>query len=148
MAVTLDNPFSSRTSRLVLGSAVAMCLVAAVAAAPSASTGFAAKSPVKAAITLNNDAIRPLAPGAGIRVGRAFDGEDEDCTLVRLLSDADCHIAIGTNPTATTSGVKIKAGVPETFAIRAGSATVTVTASDATGRQGSSSTTTTPPTTC
>ena len=82
MAVTLDNPFSSRTSRLVLGSAVAMCLVAAVAAAPSASTGFAAKSPVKAAITLNNDAIRPLAPGAGIRVGRAYGAEDEDCTIV------------------------------------------------------------------
>ena len=94
MAVTLDNPFSSRTPRLVLGSAVAMCLVAAVAAAPSASTGFAAKSPVKAAITLNNDAIRPLAPGAGIRVGRAFDGEDEDCTLVMTpKTDAKGHVS-------------------------------------------------------
>lgn len=51
---------------------------------------------------------------------------DADCTLVRLLSDADCHISIGTNPTATTSGVKIKAGIPETFAIRAGSATVKI----------------------
>ena len=82
MAVTLDNPFSSRTSRLVLGSAIAMCLGAAVAAAPSASTGTTVKSPVKAAISLNGEVIRPLAPGAGIRVGRAFDGEDEDCTLV------------------------------------------------------------------
>lgn len=82
MAVTLDNPFSSRTSRLVLGGAVAMCLVATVTAAPSVATGTAPKSPVKAAISLNSDVIRPLAPGAGIRVGRAFDGEDEDCTLV------------------------------------------------------------------
>jgi len=82
MAVTLDNPFSTRTSRLIMGGAVAMCLVATVTAAPSVTTGSAVKSPVKAAISLNGDVIRPLAPGAGIRVGRAFDGEDEDCTLV------------------------------------------------------------------
>ena len=82
MALTQENPLASRTSRLVLGSAIAMCLGAAVAAAPSASTGTAVKSPVKAAISVNGDVIRPLAPGAGIRVGRAFDGEDEDCTLV------------------------------------------------------------------
>lgn len=94
MAVTLDNPFSSRTSRLVLGSAIAMCLGAAVAAAPSAPTATTVKSPVKAAISLNGDVIRPLAPGPGIRVGRAFDGEDEDCTLVMTpKTDAKGHTA-------------------------------------------------------
>ena len=52
--------------------------------APSASTGFAAKSPVKAAITLNNDAIRPLAPGTGIRVGSIDPGMAE----IRALTTA------------------------------------------------------------
>jgi hypothetical protein len=94
MAVTFDNPFSSRTSRLVLGSAFVMCLGAAVAAAPSASTGSTTASPVKAAISVNGDVIRPLASGPGIRVGRAFDGEDEDCTLVMTpKTDAKGHAA-------------------------------------------------------
>ena len=92
MAVTLDNPFSSRASRFILGSAFVMCLGAAVAAAPSVSIGTTTKSPVKAAISLNGDVIRPLAPGPGIRVGRAFDGEDEDCTLVMTpQTDAKGH---------------------------------------------------------
>ena len=61
-------------------------------AAPSVSIGTTMKSPVKAAISLNGDVIRPLAPGPGIRVGRAFDGEDEDCTLVMTpQTDAKGH---------------------------------------------------------
>jgi hypothetical protein len=94
MAVTHEKPLASRTSRLILGSAIAMCVGAAVAAAPSASTGTTVNSPVKAAISLNGEVIRPLAPGPGIRVGRAFDGEDEDCTLVMTpTTDKKGHAA-------------------------------------------------------
>ena len=37
---------------------------------------------VKAAVSLNDEGLRPLARGPAIRVGRAFGAEDEDCTLV------------------------------------------------------------------
>ena len=37
---------------------------------------------VKAAVSLNDDGMRPLARGPAIRVGRAYGAEDEDCTLV------------------------------------------------------------------
>ena len=37
---------------------------------------------VKAAVSLNDDGLRPLARGPAIRVGRAYGAEDEDCTLV------------------------------------------------------------------
>ncbi|WP_457798600.1 hypothetical protein [Methylocystis sp. S23] len=83
MAVTRESPFASRTSRIVLGVTVAFGLCAAVAAAPTAP---AAKSQsaaaVQAAVSLNDDGLRPLARGPAIRVGRAYGAEDEDCTLV------------------------------------------------------------------
>lgn len=88
MAVTRESPFASPMSRIVLGATVATCLAAAVAAAPTAPTGptgltgqSAARS-VKAAISLNEEGLRPLARGPAIQVGRAFGVEDEDCTLV------------------------------------------------------------------
>jgi hypothetical protein len=38
---------------------------------------------VKGSISVGgSDVVRPLAPGAGIRVGRAYGVEDEDCTIV------------------------------------------------------------------
>ena len=40
MAVTRESPFASRTSRIILGFTVATCVVAAVAAAPSAPSGL------------------------------------------------------------------------------------------------------------
>jgi hypothetical protein len=72
-------------SRIVLGATVATCLAAAVAAAPTAPTGLTGQSvarSVKAAISLNDEGLRPLARGPAIQVGRAFGVEDEDCTLV------------------------------------------------------------------
>lgn len=83
MAVTRDN-LASRSSRIVLGVTAAFGLCAAVAAAPSAPTGIKAQSAaaVKAAVSLNDDGMRPLARGPAIRVGRAYGAEDEDCTLV------------------------------------------------------------------
>ena len=83
MAVMRESPFASRLSRIVLGSTVAVGLCAAVAAAPSVPTvkGQSAAA-VQAAVSLNDDGLRPLARGPAIRVGRAFGAEDEDCTLV------------------------------------------------------------------
>jgi len=83
MAVTSESPFASRMSRIVLGFTVAVGLCAAVAAAPTApSTKLTSAAAVKAAVSLNDDGLRPLARGPAIRVGRAFGAEDEDCTLV------------------------------------------------------------------
>jgi len=41
-------------------------------------------------------------------------------TVVRLVADDDCHIAIDTTPTATTGDIPLIAGLPEYFVISAG----------------------------
>lgn len=82
MAVMRESPFASRTSRIVLGFTVAVGLCAAVAAAPTAPASRQSAAAVKAAVSLNDDGLRPLARGPAIRVGRAYGAEDEDCTLV------------------------------------------------------------------
>ncbi|PPD17366.1 MAG: hypothetical protein CTY30_07320 [Methylocystis sp.] len=84
MAASRESPFASRTSRIVLGFTVAICAVAAVAAAPSASDPKiqSAATGVQAAVSLSDVGMRPLARGPAIRVGRAYGAEDEDCTLV------------------------------------------------------------------
>lgn len=48
--------------------------------------------------------------------------------FVRVISDADCHIAVGDNPTATTSSLKLIAGSPEYFGVGAGQKIAAVTA--------------------
>lgn len=91
MAVTRESPFASRTSRIVLGVTVAFGLCAAVAAAPTAPVAKGQSvAAVKAAVSLNDDGLRPLARGPAIRVGRAYGAEDEDCTLV-LKPSTDEH---------------------------------------------------------
>jgi hypothetical protein len=40
--------------------------------------------------------------------------------LVRLISTADCHIAISDEPTATTSDMLVRSGVVEYFAVKRG----------------------------
>lgn len=83
MAGSFDSPLASRTSRIVLGITVATCFAAAVAASPSPSAlKPSAATAVTAAVSLNDDSLRPLARGPAIRVGRAYGAEDEDCTLV------------------------------------------------------------------
>lgn len=42
-------------------------------------------------------------------------------TFVRLISDTDCHLEFGANPTATVSSViKLTAGVPEYLGVTPG----------------------------
>lgn len=87
MAVSRDSPFSSRASRVILALTVATCLCAAVAAAPSAPPSkpigpAIAVVPVKPAFGESATGMRPLGRGPAIHVGRAYDAEDEDCTLV------------------------------------------------------------------
>jgi hypothetical protein len=85
MAFTQDNFFAGSVSRIILGATIATCVVAAVAASPSASAIMQspATPAVKGSISVGgSDVVRPLAPGAGIRVGRAYGVEDEDCTIV------------------------------------------------------------------
>ena len=48
--------------------------------------------------------------------------------FVRVMSDADCHIVSAANPTATTSGMKLSAGVAEYFGVIAGNKLAAVTA--------------------
>ena len=44
-----------------------------------------------------------------------------ETTFVRAISDADCHIEVGVNPTATaSSAIKLIGGVPEYFGVTAG----------------------------
>jgi hypothetical protein len=83
MAVTRESTFASRMSRVVLGVTVVVGLCAAVAASPSVPVAKPqSASAVKAAVSLNDDGLRPLARGPAVRVGRAYGAEDEDCTLV------------------------------------------------------------------
>ena len=85
MAVTLENPLANRTSRIVLALTVATSLCAAIAAAPSASASKSSDSdlaaPRKATESETMKGMRPLGRGPAIHVGRAYDVEDEDCTL-------------------------------------------------------------------
>lgn len=48
--------------------------------------------------------------------------------FVRLIADADCHIEVGSNPTATTSSMKLISGQPEYFGIGPGQKIAAVTA--------------------
>ena len=40
--------------------------------------------------------------------------------FVRVVADADCHIAVGDNPTATTGDLKLTAGSAEYFGVTPG----------------------------
>jgi len=48
--------------------------------------------------------------------------------FVRVISDADCHIAVGANPTATTSNMKLISGQAEYFGVTPGHKIAAVTA--------------------
>lgn len=48
--------------------------------------------------------------------------------FVRIIADADCHIAVGADPTATTSGMKLISGQAEYFGVTPGHKIAAVTA--------------------
>ncbi len=48
--------------------------------------------------------------------------------FMRVIADADCHIAVGANPTATTSVMKLISGQAEYFGVTPGHKIAAVTA--------------------
>ena len=59
-----------------------------------------------------------LAIGAVSTQSAAFDSHG--VVAVRLLADTACHVAIGSDPTATTTSTLLAAGVPEYFLVLKG----------------------------
>ena len=53
----------------------------------------------------------------------------KETTLISVESSADCFLEFGTNPTATTSKLPLKAGVEKFRAVRGGHKVAAVTAS-------------------
>jgi hypothetical protein len=99
MSATRDAFLASRVSRVILAVTAVMSLGAAVAAAPAAppSQNMVASPVEKARLDPGEQVqgVRPLAQGAGIRVGRAYDAEDEDCTLIITQTpDANGHMRV------------------------------------------------------
>jgi hypothetical protein len=78
-----NNLLSSRAARIVFLITAATSLGAAVAAAPSEPARMAEQPPVVIKTALGDSAtkLRPFGPGPAILVGRAYDAEDEDCTV-------------------------------------------------------------------
>lgn len=59
----------------------------------------------------------PVNFGSGVASSAAFQSFTR---IVRLEADSICSIAWGTNPTATTSNMRLAAGMPEYFAVQGG----------------------------
>jgi hypothetical protein len=102
MATPRDSWFSNRVSRIVLALTVATSVCAAVAAAPSAPPSKVdlptIAVPLRAAFGESATGLRPLGRGAVIHVGRAYDAEDEDCTLiVTKITEADGRVRVTRN---------------------------------------------------
>jgi len=102
MVVSRKSTFVSPT-RVVLAITAAASICAAIAATPSASIGKenGVAAPTKAFTGAGAErgeaakGMRPLARGPAIRVGRAFDAEDEDCTLaVTRFTEASGHVKV------------------------------------------------------
>lgn len=102
MVVSWSRKFAS-PSRVVLAITAAASICAAIAATPSASIGKENGVAAPAKILTGFGAergeaakgMRPLARGPAIRVGRAFDAEDEDCTLaVTRYTEESGHVKV------------------------------------------------------
>ena len=96
MAVSQKKPVVNRITRMIVSLTIATCFAAAFAARPSAST----INDTKPALVVSRhvgigDAMRPLGSGTAIRVGRAYDAEDEDCTMVvTKTKDPSGHLKV------------------------------------------------------
>jgi len=73
---------------------------------------------------LNSETIQCVGIGAAQAV--SFDGSTQSTAtstntrIVRLVSTTACHVAFGSNPTATTSSTYLPAGSVEYFKIKGG----------------------------
>jgi hypothetical protein len=85
MAFSREAIFANRTSTAVVALTILTSLCAVFAAAPSASArksdSPAIERQARAPISEMSTGVRPLGAGPAIQVGRAYDSEDEDCTL-------------------------------------------------------------------
>jgi hypothetical protein len=97
MISSKNGSVANRVSQTILFIAATAGFVAAVAAAPAAPTVADVKAVARADV-VRDDAvtgIRPLGRGPAIRVGRAFDAEDEDCTVtITRVTDESGHVHI------------------------------------------------------
>jgi hypothetical protein len=62
-------------------------------------------------------AVQALTLGGESSQSQAFSAKTR---FVRVLAEADCSVAFGANPTATTAKAKIPANVPEYFGVQPG----------------------------
>jgi len=86
--------FKSRRARLVFAVTVAAGVAAVVAGTPSASIGKEEDVPPAMAAMLDN-AIQPLGKGPTLRVARAFDQANEDCSVVfTRVADASGRVRL------------------------------------------------------
>lgn len=64
--------------------------------------------------------LSPTTTKVHAATGDRFRDAAADDIVVRLDSDVDCNIRIGTNPTAVATDMKIRANTPEHFTMPAG----------------------------
>lgn len=84
----------SRRARIVFAVTAAAGVAAVVAATPSASVGREEDVPPAMSAMLDN-AIQPLGRGPTLRVARAFDSANEDCSVVYTrVADASGRVRV------------------------------------------------------
>jgi hypothetical protein len=84
----------------------------------------------------NFDAMPCIQPNPAADVVLAVTGTSAQtapltAVLVRLVATVACHIAVGSNPTATTGNLYLPAGTPEYFLIDSGQKIAAVKATGA-----------------
>lgn len=84
----------------------------------------------------NFDAMPCIQPNPAADVVLAVTGASAQtapltAVLVRLVATVACHIAVGSNPTATTGNLYLPAGTPEYFLIDSGQKIAAVKATGA-----------------
>lgn len=73
-------------------------------------------------MAITNYGLRPVTTSKVTMSGSSAQSSAMGASIqyARLVSDANCHYAIGTNPTATTSSVYLPAGEIEVIKISEG----------------------------
>lgn len=84
----------------------------------------------------NFDAMPCIQPNSAADVALAVTGASAQtaaltAVLVRVVATVACHIAVGANPTATTSNLYLPVGTPEYFLIDSGQKIAAIKAASA-----------------